>query len=250
MMASKLIYLSKKSHENLSDSIHKNIELYEGDGFSEYKDDFEWSLTLEKVDVDLRVLNDLKSMGDSKFDKEAALIVWKALYKLPASIACEARVWCRLTHIECFEYSRDRWGKKSSDKGVMIANINKHFFSNGRTGYRDDNAIGRLWWAAYIAKLAYPEDHDAALSVILKTTDLRQTYIERPDITNRLDLAAGIIHALLNDEWVTLKEAHWRAFFVAINKFGSGVIFELWSREEVDDFVVRCITHARKKLEG
>ncbi len=249
-MTSKLHYLTKKVHENLKSNIHDNLELYEKKGFAEYVNDIEWSMKLEKFDVDLGKLNDLKSLGDSKFDRDAAVIVWKALYRLPASIACEARVWCRLTHIECFEYSRDRWRKKTDDESVKVANINKHFFSNGRTGFRDDNAIGRLWWAAYIAKLAYPEDHDAALSVILKTTDLRQTYIERPDITNRLDLAAGIIHALLNNEWVTLKQAHWRAFFVAINKFGSGIMFELWSREEVDAFIEECLLNAKKELKN
>jgi len=249
-VTSKLRYLTKKTHDNLKSSIRENLDLYQEKGFVEYADDIEWSIKLESFDVDLGKLNDLKTLGDSKLDEEAALIVWKALYQLPASIACEARIWCRLAHVECFEYTQDRWGKSSADDDVVIANINKHFFSNGRTGYRDDNAIGRLWWAAYIAKLAYPEDHGAALSVILKTTDLRSNYIERPDITNRLDLAAGIIHTLLNNKWVAEKEAHWRAFFVAINKFGSGVIFELWSREEVDRFVLMCSERARKGLES
>jgi Family of unknown function (DUF6339) len=120
------------------------------------------------------------------------------------------------------------------------------FFGRGLTGVRDDNAVSRLWWNAHVARLAWPDDMEGALRLILKTTDYRLNLVERPAMSSRACVTAAVLRKLAQDPWLG-DQNNFRAFMTALNKLGGGIVFEVLEDAEIDEFMTRCVTEAKKK---
>ena len=245
MPTESLKYLSQKTADFLHSSVLKNLERYKTGDFVDLAEKGGWSIELS-LRLDLEPLNHLVMAKDSEAEIRNTMLVWNALNRLHPSLACENRLWTRLTHIECLEYSRYRWlDGDTNDDEKLVKDIKTHFFANTQTRYRDDNAISRLWWNGYIAKLAAPDDQERALRMILKTTDIRSNFVERSKTVSRSVLAAGIVRAMISESWLTGKEAHFREFMKILNRQGGGKVFEVWPQAKVDEFMTRCLSLAQ-----
>lgn len=238
-----LKYLSEATITDLHSNISKNKERYLNGDFIDCMEAGGWGINLS-LKVDLSPLEDLDAGRGADAELKNSLLVWNSLHALSPSLACEDRVWSRLTHVECLEYTRGRWLKNVA-KEKLVNTIDAHFFADSQTKYRDDNAISRLWWNAYIAKIAMPSDQKDALECILKTADLRKDFIERRRTVSRPDIAAAIIRIMLKDEWITSKELHHREFMKELNLYGGGVLFEIISPDEIDKLMEICAEKAK-----
>lgn len=238
-MKQKLKCLSEQIATDLINHIEDNIGLYTSGSFEEMATEHGWSVELQVL-VDLDPLKDLEGHSGQENEVKNALLVWQGLKDLTPSLACENRIWTRMTHLEGLTYSRQRWLKPTDSREETIKSVAKHFFADSRTKYRDDNAISRLWWIAYIASLAFPYDQKTALELILSKADYRLALIERPGIATRLRLTAGILREMMKDGWITQKGKNFGAFMKTVNKFGGGLLFEVWKDDEIDEFVKRC----------
>ena len=127
--------------------------------------------------------------------------------------------------------------------------ISKHLFARTLTGIRDDNAVSRLWWNAYVAHIARPEDPESALAQIARTADIRQAIVERPNTASRPELIRGIIRISESENWLTDKESNYREFMKVLNRDGGGILFEAMDQNETAAFLERCIERAKKHLE-
>jgi type I site-specific restriction endonuclease len=194
--------------------------------------------------VDLAPLKDLNGEKGAKNEIENALLVWHAMSDLTPSLACENRIWTRLTHLEGLIFSRERWLKSTTDDDIVKV-VRDHFFANTRTKWRDDNALSRLWWIAYIASQVSAIDQKTVLQFILEKADIRSNFVERPWVSSRPKLAAGIIRVMMKDKWITEKEANYRSFMKQINKYGGGILFETWNDADLDSFIINCASLAR-----
>ncbi len=241
-MMSAITCVSQRVLEELQQGIATNLPRYEGDGFRDLAEHNGWS-----VSVDIPINYDrLSEIDGTERGAEADLrntqIVIDALTRLTPSLASEERVWVRLTHVECFDYAKRRWGMpEGSEQEKAARNVKKHFFAAGVTGVRDDNAISRLWWNGYIARQLMPEDPSTALKLILSSADARQALIERPWLSTRRPLLAGMLRAM-RDRPEIRRENPFREFVKTVNREGGGVVFEAMSDREVDAFVARCIS--------
>lgn len=236
-----LLYLSEPVLEDLKNSVETNLELYRGRGFTELADQIGWNIRLEEREFDLEPLKSLSGEArGAEGDLENSKILWKSLSKLSPSEASEEQIWGRLSHVEGFNYTKARWLNTKTSDEKQIAAIKNHFFAKGRTGIRDDNALSRLWWNAYVANLAYPENPERALELILKSADIRSNIVERPWISIRQPLLHGIL-AVLDSEETSMTETRFRKFMKNINRRGAGIIFEAMSASEVDSFAQGCL---------
>lgn len=242
-MKERLKCLSKSVAESLYDNIGENIQRYRVSGFEDLSQNYGWSVELQ-LTVDLDPLKDLNGGKGAELEIGNALLVWRALSSMPPSLACENRVWARLTHVEGFNYSKDRWLDTSSDD-KLIKSAKVHFFALGRTQWRDDNAISRLWWIAYMASLVKGIEQKTVLDFILNRADTRSNFIERSWITVRPRLAAAIIRIMMIEDWLTASEGNFRVFMRQVNKFGGGILFESWSESELEEFMLSCAAHAK-----
>lgn len=249
MSESNLKFLSDDTVSDLRDRISDNLDRYVNGNFLDRETENGWAIETRTVNVDTDRLSTLD--GEARgADAEIAnsLIVFDALNGMTPSIAREERVWVRLTHIECLSYSRDRW-LAGSNPGKLEPDIARHFFARTRTGMRDDNAIARLWWNAWISRIACPASPERALSQILKSADIRSNIIERTETSSRPPLAQGIVRAMETHQWITDTEANFRDFMKVLNRDGGGILFESLGTGYVDDFLESCAERA-KELSG
>lgn len=242
-MKQKLMCLSEKTANYLFENISENIERYKSGNFDDLAIEYGWSVELQ-TRVDFEPLKGLDGSSGQDSEVKNALLVWESLKDLTPGMACENRIWARITHLEGLKYSRERWLITNSDETV-IKSVKDHFFADTRTKWRDDNAISRLWWVAYVANLAQPENQKLALQQILSKADIRSNFIERSRISSRPKFAAGILRAMMNDSWIVDKEINYRTFMKELNKYGGGLLFEAWPDYDVDKFISQCASKAK-----
>ncbi|MFQ2467743.1 DUF6339 family protein [Aeromonas caviae] len=240
-----LKYLSQYVVNDLRDKVTLNRDRYSSGNFLDLAKENGWEIESNTVQIDLDMLESLDGTDrTAEADIKNSLIVHKSLQGMTPALAREERIWLRLTHVECLEYSRDRWIKKaegdSLDKAVL-----DHFFAEGRTGIRDDNAISRLWWNMHVATIADPEDPVDALHYILKTADIRQAIVERPNIASRQPLTRAIVRAMRSIPWITSSESAFREFIKEMNRDAGGILFEAISDYDVDCILSRYAEKAR-----
>lgn len=246
MTENNIKYFSTQVIDELYASISDNLDRYEDGDFLDLDTRPSWALKMS-MKADLSPLKELVMERGADADIENSKLVWRALNTLKPALASENRFWSRLTHFDCLEYSRRRWLNSNENEEVQIGKIEKHFFANTLTRYRDDNAISRLWWNAYVAKMAAPKNQEQALKMIAKTADIRSNIVERSHSASRPVITAGIVRVMLSNGWLTEKEKNFREFMKAVNKHGGGKVFELWTINKVDEFMNTCFQVAKKR---
>jgi hypothetical protein len=236
-------YLSNATIETLRSRISDNAARYRSGDFSDLMNDGEWGVELQ-LEADLSMLNDLDASGKPEAEIGNSLLVWKALQHLPPSLAYEEGIWVRLTHVECLDYARRRWLSTARDEKEFQGNVEVHFFAATRTRRRDDNAISRLWWNAYLAHGIAPDNPRSALQLLLKRADSRLSLVERPYTATRMPLVAGIMRAADCHPWITATETSFRSFMKVLNRLGGGRVFEAIPDQEIDAFLLDCAERA------
>lgn len=238
----KLLCLSEAKLTELKEKIEQNRKKYLEGSFVEDSQEFGWSVELE-VKVELGPLKGLNPGSGADIEIANALLVWSVLRELSPAAATDERIWARLTHVECLEFSRKRW-LRETDTEKQVEAIKKHVFASTQTSVRDDNAVSRLWWVAYIANRILPDDQEGALGLILRRADTRSNLIERTRTVSRPALASAILRGMKSIPPIIESESSFRLFMKTMNRLGGGKLFEIMPSSEVDLFVKDCATRA------
>lgn len=250
-MAASLKYISDVALKDLKRDIEANIDRYLHGNFEDLAETHLWDIKLD-LDFDkelLATLDPSKPRNIAPIDLKNSRIVGTSLSSLSGSLANEERIWVRLAHVDALDYCRARWLTDVAPEKVP-KEVEKHFFAANQTGTRDDQAISRLWWNYRIAALCMPEQPDTALSLILKSADIRSNFVERIWLTSRKPIASATLRAMERTSWLTETEANFRGFMKSLNKMGGGIVFESLSPGEIDDFVSECVGYTRASTGG
>ena len=239
---SRLLYVGQQVADQLKDNVGANLSRYKDGDFLDLEAAGDWQIPLS-IDADLDALKELNADGGADNEITNSISVGHALRKLTPTLARENRIWIRLSHIECLEYSRKRWLRPDASDERMIEDVSKHFFAPTLTGCRDDHAISRLWWNHRIAKQIMPDNPARALKQILALADIRQGLIERPGVGARPVLGRGIVR-LLEREVRLVEGKLFGRFMKNVNLMGAGIAFEIWSDAQVDQLLIRCLEQA------
>ncbi len=241
-----LTYLSAKTLDGLYTGILENIDRYRSGDFEDLVERGGWSIGLS-VEMDMEQIGQLDPSGGTDAEVRNSLLVWKALHEMTPALACEDRIWTRLSHVECLDYSRARWlGDKDDERTAK--DVLTHFFAPGLTACRDDHSVARLWWNAKIAKDLRPNDQRRALELMLKTADIRSNFVERSWTVSRPSIACSILRMMEREPWVTGSERNYREFMKAVNHRGGGMVFELMSDTDLNRFMDECYSSAEESL--
>lgn len=249
-MAAPLKYISDLALKTLRNDIAANIDRYLQGDFLDWADTHLWDINLG-LDFDkelLATLDTSKPRNIAPIDLKNSKIVGTSLSSLSGSLANEERIWVRLAHVDALDYCRARWLTDISSERLP-KEVEKHFFAINQTGTRDDQAISRLWWNYRIATLCMPEEPDTALSLILKSADIRSNFVERIWLTSRKPIASATLRAMQHTPWITETEDNFRKFMKSLNKLGGGIVFESLSPDETNAFVAECAAYTRASLE-
>jgi hypothetical protein len=248
MTSTPLKYVAQSVVDSLKDNIAANRDRYTHGDFLELSEDNGWEILSDKVKIDTEALQYLDGTdATAEADIENSLIIYSAIEGMTPALAREERVWVRLCHIECLHYARARWIKKFQGEELDKA-VQDHFFAQGRTGIRDDNAISRLWWNMHIATIADPDAPEEALRLILKTADIRQAIVERPNTASREPLARALVRAMRSNPWITSTEKSFREFMKEMNRDAGGILFEAISDSDADTALKQYAENARRRL--
>ncbi len=250
MNVSKLKFISEGVLDQLREQIPQNISRYTTGDFLDLEKENGWAIETKTVEIDGAELAALEHGGTSAdVEVRNSLRVYRALKGMTPSLAREERIWTRLTHIECLEYSRSRWldGEKPDEIPALIS---KHFFSRTLTETRDDNALGRLWWNGHIAMIASPENPERGLRLVLKTADIRSNLVERTRMVSRPILAQALLRTMEAEPWITSVEAHFREFMKVVNRNGGGILFEVLDLSDTQSFLETCALQAMEHIEA
>lgn len=235
----KLKHVSEGVLQQLRADVKDNIGRYLGEGFLDRSTDPGWAIERE-IEIDLDALSELDgSERNAASDLKNSRIVMKAMSGLTPSLANEEQIWVRLTHVEAFTYSRDRWvlGEPAEKHAEHILT---HFFAPTQTRIRDDNALSRLWWNGYIAQHCMPDNPERALELMHTRLDVRSNLVERIWLMGRRKLAAGVFRGMEEHPSILESQESFRDFMKTLNMLGGGIVFEAMTPSEIDDFIKRC----------
>lgn len=245
-MSEPLKFLSQFEVDSLAceEAIESNMSRYQGGDFLDLAKQNGWQIESQIARWDPSIVDKLDPLDTPEAEVQNSLLIWKGMPGMTPALARDERLWTRLTHIECLEYSRARWlkGDKTDARQVRI-----HFFAKTLGGCRDDNAIGRLWWNAHVANLISGEDIEQGLSKLLARANNRMQIIERPNNGFRVPLAKGVMRMLGVDEWLNSKDSAIASFMKQVNKLSGSMIFEAMNESEIDSHLQICLARAKKQ---
>lgn len=244
----RLLYVGQQVADDLRNDVRRNIDRYRSGSFLDLESAGDWRIPLS-LEVDLDRLRALEAGGGPESEIKNSILVGEVLGKLTPALARENRIWTRLSHVECLDYSRTRWLNADDDDDGIEEAVVKHFFAPTLTACRDDHSIARLWWNHRIAAQFTPEAPSRALRVMLARADIRLNFLERPGVAARPVLGRGIVRALEGNADLLRDEKLFRSFMKTVNLRGAGIAFEIWDGAGVDRLMRECLVEARAALQ-
>lgn len=242
MAAEKLKFVQDRIVDELHSNVEKNIALYQSEDFVEASKEHGWSIETKSVMYDPSFGSKLVFSNAPEDEIFNSLLVFNSLKGMTPALAREERIWVRLCHLDCLEYSKYRW-IKSKDP---IRDVRKHFFASRLDQARDDNAVGRLWWNAYLAKLIDPKNPKRVLDQMLKRANIRLQFVDRANASFRLPLARSIIRLLEKEEWLDSHDRAFENFMLVLDRNAGGLVFESLDEEDIDQFLSNSLPLAKK----
>lgn len=236
--------LSQPVVDRLSQTITQNIDRYRSGDFADSARENGWAIESRIASWDPGIAARLDPSGTPEAEVRNSLLVWNGFLGMTPALAREERLWARLCHVECLDFARARW-LNGNEKDANMVRI--HFFANGTTGCRDDNAIGRLWWNAHVAALASPGDIELGLRRLLGRANYRMQIIERANTGFREPLVRGIVRLLGTDPWLDIDDEAIVDFMIEVNKRSGSVVFEALDDAGVDAHLQRCLGFAKAR---
>lgn len=110
-------------------------------------DKFEFEENARDVYPLQNVRKEIVKLDALKSDFDNAVLLYESFESLPPFIASEEALWTYLTHVEHFEYVKERWNIDSESGPDLIL---KRFFYSSSVAM--DNAVSRLWWGTHLTK--------------------------------------------------------------------------------------------------
>lgn len=237
-----LSYVSSTIVDELHSKIDDNVTIYQSGDFNAASAEAGWSIETKDVRYDPLFGSELDPSNSPASEVANSLLVFNALEGMTPALAREERIWVRLCHVDCLEYSRGRWIGASAP----ARDVRNHFFANRLDQTRDDNAIGRLWWNGFLAGIIDPDDPKSVLIQLLKRANIRMQFVDRANASFRLPLARGIVRLLQNEPWLDSHDKAFEHFMLAMDRNAGGLLFEASSNEEMDEFLIASMPLARK----
>ena len=242
MATEKLKFVQDSVVDDLHSKIGENLSRYQSGDFLDLAQKTGWSIESKYVTYDPDFAKKLEPTNSPVDEIKNSLLVFESLVGMTPSLAREERIWVRLCHLDCLEYARARWVKSSRPEN----DVNKHFFAGRLDQTRDDNALGRLWWNAYLANIIDPNDPKRVLGQVLKRANIRLQFVDRANASFRLPLARAIVRLLEDEDWLNSHDRAFEHFMLVLDRNAGGRIFETLEDKQIDQFLQESLPLAKK----
>ncbi|MES0032099.1 DUF6339 family protein [Mesorhizobium sp. M0040] len=234
----KIRLLRQTALETLRADVERNLSRYrQGDFVFLQADPLNWREAAGTIDED--ALIGIRPGTGPEFELENCRAVYAALSLLTPYEARDERLWTYLSHVQLFDYSRLRWPIPEDD-GRAAAHIRHHFFARDKRGIERNNAVSRLWWMAHLCSRVVGLDSTVALRILLEKTDIRANIIERPTVSQSVQLFSAILRELAasqEGDGRLLERARYRRLMAEINSVGGYRLLDHLGAEEAGSVV-------------
>lgn len=122
-----VLYVGQQVADELLSNLEDNLGRYREGDFSDLVQSGNWGLELS-VRADIARLEGLSAEAGAASEIANSMLTGKVLSELTPTLAREERLWVRLSHVECLEYSRKRWLKEGVSDESLLKDVEKHFF--------------------------------------------------------------------------------------------------------------------------
>jgi hypothetical protein len=237
MIKSRFLRLS--ALETLREAVPDNLDAYRMGNFDHLLVDK--SLYFEtKLDIDTDGLANLADpVGGELYDVGNCEFCYRSMPGLTPYEARDERLWVYLTHTFMLEYARKRW-PIPPDAPAAIGHVRRHFFAREQRQIERDNAVSRLWWMAHLCGRVRGLQLSDSLRVFLYRTDVRASIIERPTVSQNLNLFSTIIRKL-QDSYVGHKRLFERTTFrrlmQEINSVGGVQLLDAMTEAQIGNII-------------
>ncbi len=130
-------------------------------------------------------------LDPKKSDLDNSIVIFEQI-KLTPIQASDQRLWTYLTHVQFWDYMRERWPVEKSKKNKIKFIASRYFLRGLNLENLVRNGISRLWWYAYLTHDGTKSDKYELTKVLLSRADLTVGVTERALGSN-----SNILRALL-----------------------------------------------------
>lgn len=236
--------LKAASLEQLRSSIPTNLEAYRSKGFDYLEADPSFWFE-HGVEVDLDGLKALKApSGGSFYEVESCEIVYSALKNLSPYDARDERFWVYLSHTVLADYARRRWPIPTDD-AAAVSHIAKHWFARDKRQVERDQVGSRLWWMGHLCARVEDVDPDLALRAFLFRSDVRANLVERPTVSQSVNLFGAIVKRLarsFSGKQSLFERRAFRQLMMEINSTGGYRLLDCLPAAEIEQLLDTIIT--------
>ena len=234
--------------EQLRASIATNLEAYRGGNFDYLEADPSFSFD-HHVDIDLDALASLKApAGNSFYEVENCEILYTALHALSPYDARDERLWVYLSHTALLDHARRRWPIPDDDVAA-VSHISKHWFARDKRQVERDQVGSRLWWMGHLCARVNDVDRDLALRAFLFRSDVRANLVERPTVSQSVNLFGAILKRLVlsfSGKQELFERAAFRKLMMEINSVGGYRLLDCLGQAEIDRLLDAIISDRLK----
>lgn len=231
--------LKAVSLEQLRASISGNLQAYRSSGF-DYLDADPSFWFEHSAEVDLDSLKALKApSGASFYEVENCEIVFSSLQSLSPYDARDERFWVYLSHTALLDHARRRWPIPADDSEA-VTHISKHWFARDKRQVERDHVGSRLWWMGHLCSRVEDVEPDLALRAFLFRSDVRANLVERPTVSQSVNLFGAIIKRLASSfsgNQALFERRAFRQLMMEINSAGGYRLLDCLAATEIEQLV-------------
>lgn len=242
-----LKFLSQSVLDQLVSTVPENLERYRSGNFDDLAVENGWAIDTTFAKWNPEIVGKLDPAVEAEAEINNSLAIYNNFKGMTPALAREERLWARLCHVEFLEFARARWLRNSER---LQRDVENHFFGSTLAGCRDDNAIGRLWWNGYVASLAYPDDLERGLRLLLSRANIRLQVIDRADTAFRTPLLRAVMRRLEADHWLGENDTAIADFMYEVNKRSGGKVFEAMDEAALDEHLSGCMRFAVERAQA
>ncbi|MGI6616266.1 MAG: DUF6339 family protein [Dethiobacteria bacterium] len=223
--------------------IPEMIEEYRSGDFRHIEADASNHIELD-LEINENKLHLIDCSNNDHREVKNCMLMYEAMGSLPLHIARDNRLWEYITLTLLLKYTRKRWPIPNNEIKA-VKHIKNHFFVVGARGFERDNSAARLWWMAYICSRIKGLGLEKALKCLLYQYDVRANIIERPTMSQSVNVFSEIIRILnesLESDKALFERKRFRSAMRRLNQIGGVKLLEAMDEADINTIIKSCFS--------
>jgi hypothetical protein len=172
------------------------------------RDDLNLKFSTSNVVLNLGALKEPQATNNH--DVENAFLFQAMVPSLSPALAADNRIWPTLALLYFPDYVRARYSlrlpsglspRSTEGREKLSRYVNSHWFADSARQRWRDNALGRLWWMAHVARGAgVGEERRALKALVQHDLDIYSWLLGKPSISSSPVLLAAIVECIIHDQ--------------------------------------------------